>query len=245
MAKYKLLALDMDGTLLNEALEVTPETAKWIAAAREAGVTVSLSTGRGYQNAISYAEMLQLQSPMITANGSEVWKAPDQLLYRRTLDGAVVQKLYELAESHGTWFWGYTPEGLFNKEKWTDRIAEQEWTKFGYYSEDRAALSAIWEELAKWEGLEVTNSAPVNIEINPAGVSKASGLRSVCELMGIGMDQVVAVGDSLNDLAAIRAVGLGVAMGNAQDVVKENADVIVATNEEDGVAQVIREYILN
>lgn len=93
-------------------------------------------------------------------------------------------------------------------------------------------------------GLQMTNSSPVNIEINPAGVSKASGVAEVCKLLGIEMSEVVAVGDSLNDLAVIEAVGLGVAMGNAQEQVKEAADLIVASNNEDGIVEVIREHIL-
>ncbi|GEM_PF-4167994 len=94
-------------------------------------------------------------------------------------------------------------------------------------------------------GLQITNSSLDNLEINPAGITKASGIEQVCKLLGITMEQVIAVGDSLNDIAAIEAVGLGVAMGNAQDAVKEAADVVVAGNNEDGIVQVIREYMLD
>lgn len=67
----------------------------------------------------------------------------------------------------------------------------------------------------------------------------------VCEeLLGIDMSEVIAVGDSLNDLAVIQAAGLGVAMGNAQETLKENADVVTASNNEDGIALIIRDYIL-
>lgn len=83
-----------------------------------------------------------------------------------------------------------------------------------------------------------------NLEINPAGISKASGIAEVCDLLGITLEQVVAVGDSLNDMAVIQAVGLGVAMGNAQDTVKEAADVVVASNNDDGIVEVIRDYVL-
>ncbi|MNI89787.1 Sugar phosphatase YidA [compost metagenome] len=92
--------------------------------------------------------------------------------------------------------------------------------------------------------LEITNSSPYNLEINPAGINKASGVQMVCELLGLAMSEVVAVGDSLNDLAAIQAAGLGVAMGNAQIAVKENADVVTASNNDDGIALIIRDYIL-
>jgi hypothetical protein len=95
-----------------------------------------------------------------------------------------------------------------------------------------------------WSTLEITNSHPCNLELNPKGISKASGMRKVCELLGITMSEVVAMGDSMNDLSMIRAAGLGVAMGNAQDGVKAAADLVTATNDEHGVAKVIREYVL-
>lgn len=90
----------------------------------------------------------------------------------------------------------------------------------------------------------MTNSHPCNIELNPKGVSKASGLKEVCRRLGIDMSEVVAVGDSLNDLAMIREAGLGVAMGNAQEEVKKAADWTTVTNEEDGVAEVIFKKVL-
>jgi len=99
-------------------------------------------------------------------------------------------------------------------------------------------------ELQEMGGLQMTNSSPVNIEVNPENVSKATGVAEVCQLLGIDMSEVVAVGDSLNDLAVIEAVGLGVAMGNAQEQVKEAADLVIGSNNEDGIAHLIREHIL-
>lgn len=84
----------------------------------------------------------------------------------------------------------------------------------------------------------------MNLEINPLGVNKATGIKQVCELLGLDMSQVVAVGDSLNDLAVIQQAGLGVAMGNAQQTVKDEADLVVASNNENGIVEVIRDHIL-
>jgi hydroxymethylpyrimidine pyrophosphatase-like HAD family hydrolase len=90
----------------------------------------------------------------------------------------------------------------------------------------------------------VTNSHPCNLEINPIGISKASGIEEVCRLIGISMSEVVAMGDSLNDMAMIKAAGLGVAMGNAQEELKAAADLVTVTNNEHAVAKIIREHIL-
>jgi len=245
MRQYRLLALDLDGTLLNERSEISETNAEWVRRAVEAGVTVCASTGRGFQGALPIVEQLGLDSPMITVNGGEIWAKPHSL-HKRTLLGAdKVIKLHELARKYpDVWFWAYSTQGLFNKEKWTEDAASLEWLKFGYYTEELPLLKEILAEIRAWEGLEISNSSPYNLEINPKGISKATGLMELCRLMGIEMSQVVSVGDSLNDIAAIRASGLGVAMGNAQDEVKLAADAVTGTNQEDGVAQVIREFVL-
>ncbi|WP_338540595.1 Cof-type HAD-IIB family hydrolase [Paenibacillus tundrae] len=242
--KYKLLALDMDGTLLDDNHEITQETAKWIKIAMRRGIHVCLSTGRAVFHAMPYAVQLGLETPMITVNGSEVWKAPNDLHFRHLMDPSLIRKLQQIGEKYNSWYWAYSVEELFNRDRWTDNIEGLEWLKFGYTTEVDEVRHQIMLELQELGGLQMTNSSPVNIEINPAGISKASGVAEVCKLLGIEMSEVVAVGDSLNDLAVIEAVGLGVAMGNAQEQVKEAADLIVASNNEDGIVEVIREHIL-
>lgn len=248
MPKYKLLALDMDGTLLNERSEISEENAEWIRRAREAGITVSFSTGRGFVSALPYAEQLKLDSPMITVNGGEIWTKPHVLHKRTELSPIYVQRLHELAKAYPeVWYWAYTTLGIYNKERWFgtgESYDSHQWLKFGYYTEDDRARELILAEVQSWGALEISNSSPYNLELNPQGVSKASALRDLCDWMGIGMSEVVAAGDSLNDIAAIREAGLGVAMGNAQEAVKEAADVVTLTNDEHGVAELIKRYVL-
>lgn len=248
MGDYKLVALDMDGTLLNELSEISEENAKWIRKALDAGVIVSFSTGRGFQSALPYAEQLGLETPMITVNGGEIWRSPHVLHRRSLLEADYVRRLHELAVQHGEpWYWAYSTTGIYNKEQWLGKDQDYDslhWLKFGYYTEDDAVREAIFEEVNAWGAFEITNSSPWNLELNPLGVSKAAAIRELCGVLGIQLSEVVAVGDSLNDIAAIREAGLGVAMGNAQEAVKEAANVITLTNDEHGVAEVIRKYVL-
>ncbi len=249
MTKYKLLALDMDGTMLNDQSEVSSENAEWIQKALDVGVTVSFSTGRGIQSALPYAEMMKLDTPMITVNGSEVWKRPGELYQRIELDPDQVEHLYHLAKQYEeAWFWAYTTERIYNKDEWIHQSRpynQHQWLKFGYYTEDHNMKEKILEEVSSWNLFEITNSSLSNIEINQKGVSKASGLRSLCQYMNIDMTEVIAVGDSLNDIAAIREVGLGIAMENAQEAVKQAAKAITLSNNDHGVAEVIKKYIFN
>jgi len=247
MGAYKLVALDMDGTLLNDRQEISAVNAEWIDKALQAGITVIFATGRGFQSALPYAEQLKLETPMVTVNGSEIWHRPHVLHRRSFLPGAVVQRLHALAVTYDTWYWAYTVEGLRNKELWLEQDEAYDamhWLKFGYHTEDDEVRSRILAEIRTWGGLEITNSSPQNLEINPEGVSKAAAVAELCGLLGLDMSQVVAMGDSLNDLAIIRAAGLGVAMGNAQTSVKAAADYVTLTNNEDGVAHVLREFVL-
>ncbi|MBO2943886.1 HAD family phosphatase [Paenibacillus sp. F411] len=246
--KYRLLALDMDGTLLTDEHEISRETVKWIKEAVRQGVHVCLSTGRAFKSAYPYAQQLELATPMVTVNGSEIWKAPYDLYHRSLMDVSLVRQMHALAMKTGAWYWAYTVEQVYNRDSWSEALhqtlEEQEWLKFGYYTEDEEVRHHILMSLQDMGGLEITNSSPFNLEINPLGVNKAEGIKKVCHLLGLDMSQVVACGDSLNDLAAIQAAGLGVAMGNAQQTVKDEADLVVAGNNEDGIAEVIRDVIL-
>ncbi|WP_410514110.1 Cof-type HAD-IIB family hydrolase [Paenibacillus sp. BR2-3] len=245
IAKYRLLALDMDGTLLNDEQLITPETVKWIHKAVDAGVHVCLSTGRAFKSALPYAEQLGLRTPMVTVNGSEVWRAPHELYRRSLMDPKLIQQMYAMALEYDIWFWAYSLNEVHKKDNWDGDVENREWLKFGYQTEDDEIRHKVLMRLQDMGGLEITNSSPHNLEINPLGVNKATGIKAVCRLLGIDMSQVVAVGDSLNDLAVIQKAGLGVAMGNAQKTVKQEADVVVSSNNNDGIAEVIRKYILS
>jgi 5-amino-6-(5-phospho-D-ribitylamino)uracil phosphatase len=245
MGKYKLVALDMDGTVLNEKQIVSEANRQAIQAAIKAGVTVMFSTGRGIHSARPFIDELQLQSPIVTLNGGEVWQAPGVLIKRHLMDVKWIKQMHAMAIEQDSWYWAYAIEGVYNRDNWPADISVVEWVKFGFYSENVEKLAYIRKELASWGVFEITNSHLFNLEMNPIGISKASGMIDICSLLGIDMSEVIAMGDSLNDLAMIQAAGLGVAMGNAQEAVKQAADIITASNDEDGVARIIEQYVLN
>lgn len=248
MSNIKLVALDMDGTLLNEQSEISSENAHWISKAIDAGILVCFATGRGFQSALPYAEQLKLDTPMITVNGGEIWRRPHVLHKRSLMPASYIKRLHEVAlRNEECWFWAYSVEDIYNKEKWIKPAGgydDHHWLKFGYYTEDDVMRERILEEVSGWGGMEITNSSPWNLELNPEGVSKATALRELCKVLGLDMSQVAAMGDSMNDIAMIREAGVGVAMGNAQDAVKAAADAIAVTNNEHAVAQLIRDYVL-
>ncbi len=245
--KYKLLAIDMDGTLLNDQSEISNENEQWIHKALEAGVTVSFSTGRGFISANPYAEQIGLQTPMITVNGGEVWSKPHELYKRTDMNADHIERLHQLAiANEEAWFWAYTTEGIYNKTKWIEKdrtYSDYTWLKFGFNTENDLLREHLLQEAKSWDCFEITNSSPWNMEFNPKGVNKAAGIKEVCNLLNISMEETIAVGDSLNDIAAICASGLGIAMENAQDEVKAAADAITVHNNKHAIAEVIKKYI--
>lgn len=242
-AKYKLIALDLDGTLLTDREQITDETKRWIQYAVDNGVKVIFATGRGLQNAKGFWDELGLDSPMVLLNGAETWEGPGRLNKRVFIPRDTIRRIHAIAAERGDWYWGYSVESLTGATDWTPEMFERDWMKFGIGSHDQRKLAEIKEELLSWGTLEITHSAPVNMEISVQGITKESGVREVCQLLGLSMSDVIAMGDSSNDAKLLKAAGLGVAMANGEEHIQSIADVITAANNEDGVAQAIRKYV--
>lgn len=241
--EFKLIALDMDGTLLNNQQEISEENRAAIAKAQEQGVHVVLSTGRSLLTCREYAQSLQLSSSLITVNGSEIWDESGQLVERKLIDASHIEKMWNLTQEHKLNFWAVTTDKVW-RDEFPEDIASQEWLKFGYDIPDDALREEVLKQIAGISDFEISNSSLTNLEINALGINKAKGIMTVCERLGISMDEVIAMGDSLNDMAMIEAAGCGIAMGNAQEAVKEAADWVTDTNVNNGVAKAISHWVL-
>lgn len=244
MNKIKLIALDMDGTLLHDNGEVSNYTKQVIQRALQQDVKVVLSTGRPLPMCSSYAEQLQLTSYIITSNGAEVWTRENELLERHIMDPGLIEFLWELGNKHQFHMWYVAADNLFVDKNKPDNFFHYDWLKFGYGDLDESAKQFILSQLEDKRNIEITNSSPTNIEINKKGVNKASAIKSVCKQIGISMNEVMAVGDSLNDLKMIEQVGLGIAVANAQEVILDSADFVTDSNNDDGVAKAIERFVL-
>lgn len=243
MPQIKLIAIDMDGTLLDENHEVSEENRMAIREAEEKGIKVVLSTGRAIRTVKDYAVSLELSSYLVTVNGSEIWGPDGELVERNPVSTPLMKWMWDMSRNHKTNFWAISSTGNWHNEMPED-FEEHVWLKFGFDVEDDEVREFILKELHARNQFEISNSSLKNIEVNAIGINKARGLTRVCELLGISMANVMAVGDSLNDIAMIKEAGKGIAMGNAQDAVKEAADWVTATNLESGVAKAIQKWAL-
>lgn len=267
--KYKLLAIDMDGTLLNSNNEVSSRTRLALEKAKSKGVYVVLSTGRILKSAISYARILELKNPIIACNGAVVVDENEKIIHKRPIEMELVEKIAKIAMERKiyyhfydeTKFYSYIKvdeilkfysegNGYFNIDIHIfDSISELKDKntniyKFLFVDNDKNKLNSFRKELESLGNVSISSSWNNNLEAMGLNVSKGTALEELCKKLNIDPKEVIAIGDSENDISMIRFAGLGVAMGNGNDDVKKNADYITDTNDNDGVAKVIEKFIL-
>ncbi len=278
MKNIKLIALDMDGTLLDSSLKISEENQKMIKEACAQGVEVVISTGRPYIGiptellaglGVKYA---------ITSNGAALYKLPEKeclfedcipldeflpiarkiqscdVFFHVFINGisyfeegkrSVVDKM-KLSDTHKKFFHnsGYPVEDIvaFIEEQNVD--IEKAGANFYPLSED---IYKDYDELEAYlrnhPSLTTVCGGFHNLEFAHKGLSKATGLKFLADYLHISMEEVMAVGDSENDIDIIEAAGIGVAMENAEPIVKEACDFVTLSNDEDGVAYAIRQFV--
>lgn len=241
----RLIALDMDGTLLNQNQEITDRNKKVISVAQERGIHVVLSTGRPFEQVLPYKNELLLDSYSITVNGGQIWDSSNKVIVQTPLTENSVREIWKVKMKYQSRYWTITKDRAFrNNLPEGFNFSDFTWLKFGFIEKDNDTRQKIKEEIMRHD-IEVTSSSPVNVEVNAKGVNKAAALKKVCEQLNISMENVMAVGDSLNDLKMIQQAGIGIAMGNAEDIIKDVADGVTSTNENSGVAEAIEFWVLD
>lgn len=245
MPKYRLLALDLDGTLLNSKKEISKESIKWIKFAYSKGVRVVFATGRGMPRIEHLLEEIDLDISMVLLNGAEVRNDKNNILARKFISSEDVKELYSLAVKTGSPFWGYNTEEQITWKKWTNDMFEYKWLKFGMKHQDLNVIKELKNQITKLKDIEMTSSASNNIECSLKGFTKEVGIQTLCNQYNIEMNNVMSIGDNLNDLGLIKQSGLGIAMGNADENLKLISDKITETNDDNGVAYAIERYLFN
>lgn len=262
---YKLIAIDIDDTLINDDKEVTPATQKALEAAVAAGVVVTLATGRAYASAQAIARQTGLNVPIITYQGALVKNLLDEkVLYERYVPQDAVRKLFEYCIEHNLHLQTYIDDKLYSREEnqklidyaalnKTQYYIEPDWKKLLDYQtpklliiDDPDFLDELAPKLHELLGEEVhiTKSKPHFLEIMHKEGTKGLALEFLADYFKCDLAQTIAVGDSWNDHEMLETAGLGVAMANAIPALKEIANYVTASNNEDGVKQVIDKFIL-
>jgi Cof subfamily protein (haloacid dehalogenase superfamily) len=263
---FKLLALDLDDTLLGDNLEISPANCLAIRRAVEHGVLVTLATGRMFHSSVPYARQLQIDLPLITYHGALIRTAGgEETLYHRPVPLHLAKAVVEVAAERNYHVNAYINDELFVAEeneysRSYQRLAGVRVTAVGdlaaFLETEPTKLTVIdregrLDELARrlsdrfGHDLSITISRPQFLEITDYRATKGQAVRMLAERHRIPREQVAAIGDSYNDLDMLVYAGFGVAVANAREEVKAVADVITSSNVEDGVARFIDRYLFD
>ncbi len=268
--KRKILALDLDGTLINSRKEITVKTKQAIREVQKQGHLVVLASGRptpGAQVAADQLELGQYGGYLLSYNGARIMDCrTGEVLYQAAMPQEVVSPVFALAEELGIGMMTYQNDGIVagvQVDEYMELEARINGLAICSYEDPAAQLKhqvhkclgtanpEIAAEIERkyadafGQQINVGRSEPFFIELTPKGVDKASSLERLRLLMGCDREDIIACGDGFNDKCMIQYAGLGVAMANAQEVVKEAADYVTEkTNDEDGVVEVIEKFIL-
>lgn len=263
---YKLMAVDVDGTLLDSNSNLTEGTKKAIKLGVEKGLIFAISTGRPIQGVEHFNQILNLDLPFITYNGAMVVMGNSRkVLYEQKLSAQNAKEILELGRKYNTTVMIWADNKLFVTEindrtnkykeiskvepilvKDVDKLIKNGATKILWYDEIEK-IDKYQSEVGKYLDNRVNyhTSRPMFLEFVDINASKAIAMEKLGEYYGIKQSEMIAVGDGYNDLSMIEYAGLGVVMANAKDAIKEKADFVTLSNDEDGVAHVIYKFVLN
>ncbi|MEG0774489.1 Cof-type HAD-IIB family hydrolase [Clostridium sp.] len=272
--KYKLVCLDMDGTLLNSEKKISEKNLLAIKRAHELGVKVAICTGRIFTSAYYYGNLIGVEAPIIASNGAYIReKDRNEVIYKAILGYENCKDILSIFEKYDIIPHFFTSDTIFAeklayfsqyyseankkmpKENQVEIKITTEWEKIFKENEleiikavaadeDLNKILRAKEEIKKLGTLEVVSSSQNNFEVMSKEASKGRGVEILSDFYGLHPDEIICIGDNENDISMIQFAGLGVAMGNSDKSVKEIANYITSSNDEDGVARVIEEFIL-
>ncbi len=273
-SSYRLLALDLDGTLLDSKRAIRDDSIAAIKKVQERGIEVILVTGRHHTAVRPYHWQLGLSTPAICCNGTYVYDfATQRPLISDPLDKDTARALVSWAERHDIHMLLYADDAIiyeavnenlqsFNAWVATVPAAVQPLVRpvNGSFANDIDQVKNVWKVLVTAENgpkmmeclKEIETSLPVDcewswenrVDINPRGNSKGKRLEELATQKGIAASEVIAFGDQMNDITMLAYAGLGIAMDNGKEEAKSQAKYVTAGNDEGGIAAALERFVL-
>ncbi|QOR34472.1 HAD family phosphatase [Clostridium sp. 'deep sea'] len=273
--KYKMVCIDLDGTLLNKNHQISNYNLSILKKLKEKGVVISLVTGRRYKSALEFAQKIELEAPLICFNGGMIINTKtEQIIHSSTLPKDYAKRVIKEWVKTGAPTFAYETtlkdpdvynqndsdhhqiRGYFKHEKQAIKKHQDLAGKlhfeplciktFGYEAHIESCDS-LREQFIDDRVLWLKTKDPNNtyyLEIYPIAAKKSFGLKWLSEHYNIAQEQIIAIGDNLNDLDMLEWAGCGVAMGNALPEVKEVANLITDTCDNDGVGKILEQLFL-
>lgn len=262
---YKLVAVDMDGTLLDSNGSISAKTIAAIKKAAEKNIIFTVSTGRPIQGVEKYSHALSLDVPFITYNGAMIVMGRSKdIIYQQNVESEDARSVLQLARQLGTTFIAWSNNQLYAsvlneqvhnykqlsgvepiKINDDEMLIKQGITKLLWINspETLAHYQNILKDKLS-DSISYYTSKPIFLEFVNSKVSKAVAMEKLGEHFGISRKEMIAVGDGYNDLSMIEYAGLGVAMENAPDEIRAKADFVTLSNDNDGIAYLLEKFVL-
>lgn len=266
----KVLVLDIDGTLTNSKKEITENTKKSIIRVMEEGHVVILASGRPTPGMRRYEAELELEKYggyLLSFNGGKIMNCKTgEIVYQQTLPPHILLGLYKFAVQNDCGLMTYLGDTIIlgtRKDEFVQIESKingmpikevEDMIRFVDFEMNKCLMTAPVDKAPEYEErlkelygdiASIYRSEPFFIEIMPKGVDKAASLDRMLCTLGLKRENTICCGDGFNDMTMIAYAGVGVAMENAQETVKEAADFVTKSNDEDGIVTVIEKFILN
>lgn len=264
MNKIKMIVTDMDGTLLNSNLELSAKNISAIKQAIDAGIIFAVATGRMFEAAVPYAKKLDRNIPLITYNGAVVKESQSgKILFEQTMDENISQEIFQYGKSiglhmHGYWGGEVYTDKLDDSSRWYSMIIRKPVIEIGddLFNIKHKTYKILgiaqphlfrdqWNDLGyKFRGkVEITSSYPTFLEILTPGLNKWTAVKNLAQQYNIKNEEIMCIGDNHNDLSMLKNAGVGVAVANASDEVKNIVQLLVPSNDNNGVAAAIQKAL--
>ncbi len=254
----KLLLFDLDGTLLDNEKNIPKRTLAALHACREKGILIGVSTSRGEQNSLTF--LAKLQPDILISSGGALVKKGAEYIYKAEISPQETRQMIETArricgddceitvDTLTSHYWNYKIDPKTQDKTWGDSI----YTDFTDF--DQPALKVCVEifDTQKAEALKVALfdydcvrfSDGFWYKFTKAGITKEKAIHVVCDACNISLADITAFGDDFADIGMLKLCGVGIAMGNSIDEVKEIADIVIGRNDEDGIAEYVEKVVL-
>ena len=268
--KYKLLVLDVDGTILNSERKITQRTVMTLRKVQSIGIKVALASGRPTYGLLPLAKAIDLGTYggyIISYNGAQVISAQDgEILFARSIDPQMVPYLEKKAAKTGMTMAYYDGDEVVStditnphvvdeaqmngmKLRQVDQISMvvEDWpSEVMLFSDHEEELDSLENHMQRHLNgvMDTIHSNPYMLEVVGYQVGKSYAMSALMQLLGIGMEEVIAIGDGTADVNMIQMAGTGIAMANAVESVRRCADYITLSNDEDGAAVAIEKAIM-
>ncbi len=267
MKNIKLVAIDMDGTLLDDSLVLSERNRNMINELLKKGIHVVFATGRTFKAAQFYAKQLDKEIPLITYNGALVkMTISEEEILSNTIPMESAYKVIKLGQEHNIYMKIYIDDTLYVEKETPEAINFSKEHRINYriagelsknikkpphmivFKDSLNKITRLREKLKKDLNNRFcfTLSTPYSLEFSAQGISKANRLIYLANKLDIASQEILAIGNSLNDLDMLKLAGIGIAMKNSDDELKSQWDNISEyTNNDDGVAKIIEEKVLS